>query len=229
MLAGAEVAVVIPAWNEAGRIGQTVRAVKGLASVHSLLVVDDGSTDATAAEARAAGAEVLTLPHNAGKGEALRAGVSHCRADIILLLDADLEDSAAMAGALIGPVARNEADMTIAQFIDARPAGFGLVRALARWGIRMLTGLAMESPLSGQRAVRREILDQVGLAPGWGSEVALTIDAARLGYRVQEVPVRMHHRQTGRTWGGFVHRGRQFADVARALIHRWLCSSVALL
>lgn len=214
------VGVIIPAWNEAPRIAKTVAAAFTIPAVDQVLVVDDGSTDATSAVAQAAGADVLTLPVNGGKGRALRAGIEHCACEVLLLLDADLEDTAAQAGVLLPPVLRGEADMTIARFARSRPAGFGLARGLARWGIRHMTGLEVESPLSGQRAARRELLRQVNLADGWGIEVALTIDAVRQGYRVLEVPVEMRHRETGRDWQGFLHRGRQFVGILRALLHR---------
>lgn len=214
------VGVVIPAWNEAARIRQTVLAASAIPGVTQVIVVDDGSTDNTAEIARQAGAHVLRLPTNQGKGQALREGIKQCRCDIILMLDADLEETALEAEALLKPVLNDETDMAIAQFPRGKPAGFGIVRTLAQWGIRMFTGLNMQSPLSGQRAVRRIIFDRVTLAPGWETEVALTIDAVRGGFRVQEVPVAFRHRSTGRNWAGFVHRGKQFGGVAKALLIR---------
>jgi glycosyltransferase involved in cell wall biosynthesis len=218
------VAVVIPAFNEEARIGGTVTAVRRLPLVRTVLVVDDGSQDNTALVARAAGARVVRHQHNCGKGQALRTGVKRIREDIVLLLDADLEESAGYAGALLAPVVAGAADMTIARFPRRRPAGFGLVRGLATWGIYWLAGVCVESSLSGQRAMRRAVLERVRLVDGWGIEVALTIDAVRQGFRVCEVPVPMRHRESGRTWRGFLHRGRQFAGVAAAL---WACRRVA--
>ena len=82
-------------------------------------------------------------------------------------------------------------------------------------------GVAVAAPLSGQRAMRRDVLDAVGdLAGGFGVEVGLTIDAAQAGFRVMEVPVAMRHRETGRDVAGFLHRGRQLVHVARALARR---------
>lgn len=214
------VGVVIPAWNEAGRIGPTVQAVRSIPAVDVVWVVDDGSTDVTASEARAAGARVLALQSNSGKGRALQAGVLACPTDVVMLLDGDLGVSAVEAAALLPPVLTGEADMTIARFPRQRPAGFGLVRGLARWGIRYSTGLTMESPLSGQRAARRDVFASIRFAQGWGIEVALTIDVARRGYRIKEIPVAMTHRETSRTWRGFVHRGKQFVAVAKELIPR---------
>ena len=179
------IGVVIPAWNEAARIGRTVSAAAAISGVSEVIVVDDGSTDDTADIAWQAGAHVLRLPTNRGKGQALHEGIQRCKCDIILMLDADLEETAIAAEALLKPVLNEQADMAIAQFPRCKPAGFGIVRTLAQGGIRMLTGLKLQSPLSGQRAVRRIIFDQVTLAPGWETEVALTIDAVRCGFRVR--------------------------------------------
>lgn len=216
------VTAIIPAWNEATRISRTVEAVRRIPEVSRILVVDDGSHDATAENARTAGADVLVMPYNSGKGQALQAGIAHCSSDVLLLLDADLEDSATEAKLLLKPILDGQADMTIARFPRQKTAGFGLVRGLARWGIRCLAGMDVESPLSGQRAIRRGVLDRIRLAQGWGIEVALTIDAVRYGYRVVEIPVTMRHRHTGRDWRGFMHRGRQFGGVLRALLVRVL-------
>lgn len=218
------VTAIVPAYNEACRIEDTVRAISTIEQVHDVLVVDDASSDDTAARARMAGARVLTLSRNGGKGQALMAGLAQTTSDILLLLDADLGLSAARAQSLLAPVQSGHADMTVARFPKrAHKGGFGLAKGLAVWGIARATGFVADAPLSGQRAVRREVLERVGrLAPGWGIEVALTIDTLRLGFRVQEVEVSFEHRVTGRDAAGFWHRGRQFADIGRALWPRLL-------
>ena len=217
------VVALIPAFNEASRIGATVRAVRAIEGVSTVLVIDDGSADETAAVARGAGAEVLTLERNAGKGAALAAGLERIRADVdvVVLLDADLEESAVQAASLLEPVTSGDADMSIATF--PRPtgkAGFGFVMRLARWGIRRFGGdFDAGAPLSGQRALNRRAVEAVlPIAAGYGVEVALTIRALRAGLRLVEIPTTMAHAATGRDLAGFVHRGRQFLDVAGALV-----------
>ncbi|MEW6457555.1 MAG: glycosyltransferase family 2 protein [Bacillota bacterium] len=221
-MSATRVSVVIPAFNEGRAIARTVAAVRNLPGVSEVIVVDDCSTDDTAARARDSGARVVSLPVNRGKGAALNAGIAAAGGEVIVLLDADLGDSAAEAHKLILPILEGRADLTIARFPAARRrGGFGLVKGLARRGIRHFTGLEMESPISGQRAVRRELLSQLlPLAGGYGVEVGMTIDAAVRGYRLLEVPVQMRHRETGRDWRGFVHRGRQFRDIMLTLIRR---------
>lgn len=217
-----KVSVLIPAHNEEQTVGHTVRAVLAIPEVSEVIVVDDASIDRTAAVARAAGAQVIRLPRNRGKGEALNRGVAAVQGDIVLLLDADLEGTAVEARELLRPLLEGRADMAIAAFPPPRrKGGFGLVRGLARFGIRRFTGLRLKSPLSGQRALTREALAAVvPFARGYGVEVAMTVAAARSGLRIVEVPVQMRHRETGRNVAGFRHRGRQFRDVARTL---WQC------
>lgn len=221
------VTVLVPAHDEAARIGATVTAALGIPGVTRVLVIDDASTDATADLAAAAGAEVMRLPDNLGKGAALDAGLARVRADadVLMMLDGDLGDSAAQGALLLAPVQAGEAAMSVAAFPrPAGKAGFGLVKGLARFGIRALGGPASRSfaataPLSGQRAMTRACWERVTpFAFGYGVEVALTVRALRSGMTVVEVPTTMTHDATGRDAAGFSHRGRQFVHVARALV-----------
>jgi len=213
--------VIIPAHNEGERIAATVAAARRLPGVCQVIVVDDGSSDDTAPRAASAGAEVMRLERRMGKGGAVQAGLSTARGEIVLLLDADLGASAAQAHRLIAPVACGGAEMTIAVFPQVRQrGGFGLAVGLARLAIRALTWRRMEAPLSGQRAVRHDLLERLCLAPGFALETALTLDALALGARLVEVPVEMTHAATGRSLAGFLHRGRQFAAVLAAALPR---------
>lgn len=218
------VVAVVPAHNESGRVGSTVTALRGIPGVEAVVVVDDGSTDATADEATRAGARVVRLGRRMGKGGALNQGVAAAGTpDVLLLADADLGDSAAALNALLHPLADGDADVAIAAPPrDEGPSGFGLVERFGRWGIRKLAGNVMDRPLSGQRAIRREVVEAVGpFAHGFGVDTAFTIDALRAGYRVFEVPVEFTHARTGRDPAGFLHRARQGLDVGRALAGRW--------
>jgi len=217
-----DVAVLIPAHDEAERIGATVEAARAIAGVTRVVVVDDGSRDDTAQLAEAAGAKVVRIWNNVGKGAALEAGAMRIEnADVVILLDADLGEAASQAALLLAPVLSGEADVVIAKF--PRPqgkAGFGLVKGLARWGIaRYGSGYLAEAPLSGQRALTHDAFAAVRpFASGYGVEVALTVRALRAGMRLLEVETTMSHAATGRDMAGFVHRGRQFVHVAIALV-----------
>jgi glycosyltransferase involved in cell wall biosynthesis len=228
----ARVAVVIPAKDEQSRVPGTVKAAATLPGVDLVLVVDDGSTDRTAVAAAAAGATVVQHARNRGKAAAMETGGSavsliESREDggprALLFLDADLEETAAEAAALIGPVIEGEVDMTIANLPAQRTegGGRGLVVTLARAGIEQATGWSPVQPLSGQRCITRPAFQAaLPLAHGFGVEVGLTIDLLRQGYRVREVEVPLHHRVTGTDWHAQLHRGRQWLHVARALATR---------
>lgn len=213
------ISVVIPAYNEAERIRETVEAARSIPGVVQVVVVDDGSRDGTGALAREAGGEVVTLAENQGKGEALTAGIARATGQIILLLDADLGTSAAQAQALVIPLLGGRVDMTVASFPRTkRPAGLGLTMALARYGTWALTGLSLTAPLSGQRAFTKKALQTLSpLLPGFGVEVGFNIRAVRRGLRIQEVPLNMEHTVTGWDLRGFRHRARQFWHILLAL------------
>jgi Glycosyl transferase family 2 len=227
-----EVAVVIPARNEADRIQATVTAALGLPAVALVIVVDDGSKDATAATARRAGAVVMRHARNRGKGAALETGAEAValldqrehrdRPRHLLFLDADLGGTAAQAGPLAGPVLAGAADMTIAVFAaTVKLGGHGLVVGLSGAGIRRATGWQPAQPLNGQRCLTRAAFEAARpLARGWGVETALTIDLLRQGLRVTEVEVDLAHRATGTGMRAQLHRAHQLADVARALAVR---------
>lgn len=213
------VVAVVAAHDAEDSVGATVEALQALGLGEPVVVVDDASRDRTADRARAAGANVIQLDENVGKGGAVRAGVAAAaHADVYLLVDADTGTTAGGARPLLEPVVGGEADMTIGVLppADGR-AGVGLVKRLARTAIRRATGRRVEAPLSGQRAVRGELLRSLTLAERFGLETAMTLDALRSGARVVEVGVDMDHRHTGRSAAGFAHRAKQGRDIVRAL------------
>lgn len=217
--AGSVVVAVVAAYERADTIAGTVTALRAIDGVARVVVVDDGSSDATSERAAAAGAHVERLPANAGKGAAVAAGVERAiDADVYLLIDADVGATAAAAAALLQPVVDGTADMTVGVLPPAGGrGGFGWVKRLAATGIARATGFTPRAPLSGQRAVRGELLRSLLLADRFGLEVGLTIDALRAGRRVVEVDVSMDHRHTGRRVSGFRHRAGQGVDIVRAL------------
>ena len=221
--------VVIPAFNEQDRIGATVTAALRIDRIDLVVVVDDGSQDATAERAEAQGAHVVRAPVNRGKAAAMELGATEV-AELengagvdprpMLFLDADLAETAVAGGLLLSPVLSGETDMTIAALPAQSTAGGGrgFVVRLAREGIEQATGWRAEQPLSGQRALTRRAFDaSLPLATGFGVEVGLSIDLLRKGFRVLEVPVPLHHRVTGRHWRAQRHRAKQFWAVWRAL------------
>ncbi len=227
-----EIAVVIPAKDEADRIRDTVTAASGLPGAGLVLVVDDGSRDGTFRAAELAGATVMRHARTRGKAAAMETGAETIRLldqrehraspRHLLFLDADLGTSAAFAGPLTEPVTAGRADMTIAAFSSTvKLGGHGLVVGLSAAGIRRAIGWAPAQPLNGQRCLTRAAFEAARpLAAGFGVETALTIDLARKGLRITEVEVPLAHRATGTDLRSQLHRARQLADVARALATR---------
>jgi hypothetical protein len=226
------VLVLVPAYNEAARVGATVDALHKLPGVSEVLVVSDGSTDATAARALEAGAHCLELPRNFGKGDALNAGLAALMERVsdgitpepgaLLLADADLQETASRLDVLLAPVLAGDAEVAVADLpIQEGAGGFGLAMGLARWGMERASGRRMQEPLSGQRALRWTALPSlIPFAPGFGVEVAMTMDALRAGLRVVEIEVPLRHAATGRDLAGILHRGRQAGAIARELGRR---------
>lgn len=217
---------VVTARNEQEKLPATLEALLNLPNLSRIIVADDGSRDATAPLARAAGAEVVSLPSPRGKGAALRAGILLARgstssgsspfAQPLLLADADLGPSAAHLAALLE--ALDEAQSTVGVFPKLADGGLGLLKDLSRRAIARRTGFSPLEPLSGQRALLPRALDALpGIAPGFGAEMGITLDLLRAGIEPLEVPLPLTHRATSKTLRGFAHRARQSLDVLRAL------------
>jgi len=221
MTGGSRVAAVVPARDEAASVAVTVRALLGIPSVERVVVVDDGSTDATTEEATAAGALVLRSARNRGKGRGIEAALDHVRADVYLLVDADTGASASGAERLLDAVLAGEVDLAIGRLPALDGGGFGLVKRATGKLIERGCGFVALEPMSGQRAATREVLDACRpLSPRFGLEAAMTTDAVRLGFRVAEIDVEMRHRATGRTMDGFRHRAAQGVDMLEAMVPR---------
>jgi glycosyltransferase involved in cell wall biosynthesis len=215
------VTAIVPAWREADGVAATVAALRRV--VADVVVVDDGSPDATAARAAAAGARVVRSVRRRGKAAAVALGVSATAASVLLLIDADLGATAAEAERLLAPVLAGRADMTVARLPPSgRRGGRGFAVGLARAALRRLAGVELRAPLSGQRALRREVWQVFRGARGFGLEVGLTLDALRAGYRVLEVPTAMAHRVGGLDVAASLHRAVQMGDIACTLLQRVL-------
>jgi glycosyltransferase involved in cell wall biosynthesis len=215
------VAVLVAARNEADRIGETVAALRDAFPGAAIWVADDASTDDTEGLALAAGAQVVSRGRPHGKGAnvtaAAEAALSVSPPDLFLLCDGDLGPSASALTALVAAVEGAECDLAVAAFSRRVGGGFGLALGFARWAIRRRCGLETQAPISGQRAMRADVLRAtLPFADGFGMEVGMTIDAVRSGHTVREYELDLNHRATGRTLAGFAHRARQLRDFARA-------------
>jgi len=208
--AGVSAAVLIPALDEAETVASVV-AIAREAAIGPVVVIDDGSTDATAEVAAKAGAEVLRLPENRGKGGAVAAGARNRRERVLLLIDADLTGLRPRhLRALARPVLEGRADMTRGVFVGGR------------WRTAMAQRLV--PVLNGQRALLREgLLEVEDLDDSrYGVEVAITEHARHAGWRTLDVPLRgvsqvMKEEKRG-AWRGAGVRLRMYAEI----LYQWV-------
>ena len=210
--AGRAVSVCLPARNEERTVGVIVTAVRralvagacGVDLVDEVVVVDDGSTDATAAVAAGAGARVVRAEQaGGGKGQALDLAVAATGGDLLVFLDADVENfSPHFVTGLLGPLLTEE-DVALVKGVYARPAqgtvGGGRVTELvARPLIELLFPALthIRQPLAGESAAPRSVLEKTGLDPGYGIELGLLVDVAeRFGVEavaLVDLGVRVH-------------------------------------
>jgi len=219
-------AVIVAARNEADRVAETVRALRGAFPAAAIWVADDASEDGTAEVAMAAGAQVVSRRRPHGKGANMTAAAEAALSanpapELVLLCDGDLGASASNLQPLLAAVAAGECDLAVAAFSRRLGGGFGIALGFARWAIRRRCDFEAAAPISGQRALRAGVLRAtLPFASGYGMELGMTVDAVRAGYRVAEYELDLSHRATGRNLAGFAHRTRQLVDFARAYLAR---------
>ena len=219
-------AAIVAARNEADRIGDTVRALRNAFPRGRVWVADDASEDGTAEVAMAAGAEVVSRgrPHRKGANVSAAAEAALSVDDpptLVLLCDGDLGASAGRLAPLVEAVRLGECDLAVATFSRRVGGGFGFALGFARWAIRRLCGQETTAPISGQRAMRVQVLrTALPFAAGYGMEIGMTVDAVRAGYRLGEYEVDLEHRATGKSVRGFAHRALQLRDFVRVFLAR---------
>lgn len=202
------VSAVIPALNEEETVSDIVKLLVSIDLLDEVIVVCDGCTDNTAQLARAAGAKVIELAQNIGKGGAMMVGVRAARNDVILFLDADLiglNEQGVIN--LVTPVLEGNADMTVGIFEKGRVAT-DFAQTVAPF-------------LSGQRAVKRSLLEGMSDldASRFGVEIALTRFAVENNLMVEEIILRdMTHRMKEEKLGlvkGVAARMRMYWEIAQ--------------
>lgn len=201
------VLVLVPAYNEAPRVGSVVAGLRAALPQAAVVVVDDGSADETAEVARAAGATVVRLPFNLGAGAARQTGFRYARAHgygPVVILDGDGQHEPADAPLLLEELARGGADMILgSRFLGAgdyrapgaRRMGMAVIKAL----IKLTTGQRLTDPTSGYQALGPRAL-ALFAGSGYPSDYAdaeVLIMTRRAGLRLREAPVRMYQRSGG--------------------------------
>jgi glycosyltransferase involved in cell wall biosynthesis len=200
-----EITFLIPAYNEARTIAEVLELIAALDLDYEAIVVDDGSTDATAdivaSHVESHGRVRLLRKPNGGKGSALRHGIPHCRGDIVVIQDADMEYDPRDVPALIEPIRRQVADVVY----GSRLSGGRPQRAYMFWHLvgnrflSLLTGLLFNTTLTdmetGYKAFRTDVLKQLRLTEDhFGIEPEITGEICRRRLRVYETPIAYYGR-----------------------------------
>jgi glycosyltransferase involved in cell wall biosynthesis len=222
------IVAIVPAWNEAGAIGDVVDEILAFDAAIRVVVIDDASDDDTAAVAERHGATVLPLLFNVGIGGAVQTGFRYARDEgyeVAVRLDGDGQHDAAELEKLIAPIRDDEADLVIgSRFVD--PGGGYRPPFARRMGIRVFAGLV--SLLGGQRVTDTtsgfSAMNRAGIElfateyPHDYPEVEATLVALRSGLRLAQVQVEMRERQAGTSSITFVRSLYYIVKVMLALL-----------
>jgi glycosyltransferase involved in cell wall biosynthesis len=204
------IAVVIPAKDEAATMGALLAGISRVnLPGHDLhaIVVDDGSTDRTAAIARGRGAEVVAHPENRGLGAAVRTGLRAAvasGASAVAYLDADLEYYPGDIPKLLEPVLSGRADYVLGSRFRGGVRGMRLYRRVGNYAFTallvLLTGARITDGQTGMRAFSREAADRAEIVHDYNYAQVLTLDLLRKGFRLEEVPIRYKIREHGESF-----------------------------
>jgi len=209
-----KVSAIIPAFNEAERVAAVLEPLLSSPAVDEVVVVDDGSTDATAAVAGRFAVRVVRLPENRGKAAAMAAGVEAAQGEVLLFLDADLTGlTPSHVEEMIQAYREGDTDVVIAVFRDGR-LGTDLSQRIAAF-------------LSGQRVMSRVHWERARGAvedTEFGIETALTRLALKEGWRKKKVVLRgvSHIRKEEKRgfWLGLTDRMAMYWDVTRSFFRK---------
>jgi hypothetical protein len=202
-----KILAIVPAFNECGNIGRTVEEILQKAAGADVLVIDDGSRDATAEEARQAGGMVISLPFNLGIGAAVQTGFQFAQKnqyDIAVQIDGDGQHDPAFLDKIVGPIRRDEADMVVGSRFLGKTGGFQS-SFTRRMGINffvhlinMLTGVKINDPTSGFRAYNKKMIALFAeYYPHDFPEPEAIVVAQQDGARIVEMAVAMRAREAG--------------------------------
>jgi glycosyltransferase involved in cell wall biosynthesis len=194
-----KLSVIIPARNEAASIGELVRSIREQNPVAEILVVNDGSTDKTAAVAREAGAKVIDHPHSMGNGAAVKAGARRATGEILVFLDADGQHNPADIPRLLSRL-DDGFDMVIGARANSKShANVGRLVANGAYNVvaSLVTGRTIPDLTSGFRAVRASLFKRfLYLLPnGFSYPTTITMAFIRSGFPIEFVDIDAQRRQ----------------------------------
>lgn len=203
-----KILVIVPAYNEERCISGVLRDLREHAPAVDVLVVDDGSTDATQRVAAGEGAKVVRLPFNLGIGGAMQTGYRYARQrgyDVAVQFDGDGQHRAAEIEKLLTPLRRGDADIVVgSRFLEKGDYKAPVFRRLGIWifssVLSVVLGMRVTDTTSGFRAVNRKVIGFFSRAyPDDYPEVEALVLLHKVGLRMTEVTVGMRERAAGRS------------------------------
>ncbi|HEX5456811.1 MAG TPA: glycosyltransferase [Candidatus Nitrosotalea sp.] len=181
------ISVIIPAFNEQEHIGNVIKTAKKIKEIDEIIVVDDGSTDATVEIAKKFGAKIILSRKNGGKGSAMKLGSERAIGDVLLFLDADLKNvNTNKIRSMIEPF-RHMVDFVKTRF--DRNAGRVTLLTAKPLLEHFFPEVAQrfEQPLSGQIGIKKDIFDKLTLEQDYGVDVGILIDVVEMKVKTEEV------------------------------------------
>jgi len=206
------VSVIIPAFNEADIIADIVQRVRSLHPDFEVIVVNDGSTDATAAKAQEAGAEVYTHPYNIGNGAAIKNGIRVATGEILVFMDGDGQHDPADIARLLEYVPEFDMVVGARSIGDQASLGRALGNKIYNWFASYVAKFSIKDLTSGFRAVKSNVARNfLYLLPNtYSYPTTLTLGTLRSGMSVKYVPVKIQKRQTGKSNIKMIQDGVRF-------------------
>ena len=199
------VSCIIPAYNEESTLGKVLRVVKKVRTIHEIIVVDDGSSDKTYAVAKAEDVRVIRHPENRGKGAAIKTGYQYSKGNILLFLDADVTTFAPQQlTAVLRPIQNGYADFVKTSFSRSRGRVTELVVKPLFNILSPLLHLHFNQPLSGQFAIKRNLMKNMKIDDRWGVDIQILLQSVKKGIRIAEVDI-----------GGLEHKHQPIQDLAK--------------
>ena len=198
--------VIIPCYNEGSTIEDVIEAVKKQPFFKQIIVVDDGSTDATPNILKNIKGdeknEILILRHkeNLGKGAAIKTGLKHVKGDIIIIQDADLEYDPSEYPKLLQPIIEDKADVVFgSRFLESRRTIYFtnyIANLTFSFLINFLYGTTLTDIATGYKVFRREVFEEIGelQANDFSFEIEFTSKVIQKGFRIYEVPIKYQGR-----------------------------------
>lgn len=214
------ITVALPALNEAHALAGVIQNIREVCPEAEILVVDDGSTDNTAAIAEAAGARVVRHPYNKGNGASIKTAARHATGDVMLVVDADGQHDPTDIPRLLSYM--TEYDMAVG--VRARSSHASRTRGMGNWLLDRFASFVADMPLddltSGFRAMRRSVmLEFVHLLPNrysWPTTSMLSF--AKAGYSIKFVPIRARPRSGGKSQQKLFKNGVKFVSIILRIV-----------